>query len=150
MKSLLSVTSGTQRTKHYPKATYQTGDSSNLGWSNFNIDLAEMASPHYWAVTFRAHNCCTISRRRRNCRSRYCHMLRELRRSDGSTSGQQSSLLTKQVTYSATGLFKSEGASWVPPRLDVSRFLLRHIKSQILLRKRLSSLRKQHCRCQTP
>ena len=34
---------------------------SDLGWSNFNNDLAEMASPHYWAVTFSSpqllHNC---------------------------------------------------------------------------------------------
>lgn len=52
MKSLLSATSGTQRTKHYPKVSYQTSDFSDLGWSNFNIDLAEMASPHYWAASF--------------------------------------------------------------------------------------------------
>jgi hypothetical protein len=55
MNSLLSVISGTQRTEHCPKVRYQTSIISDLGWSNFDIDLAslaEMASPHNWVISF--------------------------------------------------------------------------------------------------
>ena len=52
MKGLRSATSGAQRTKHYPEASNQMGDFSDLGWSNFNIDLAEMVNSHHWAASF--------------------------------------------------------------------------------------------------
>ena len=41
-------------------------DISDLGWSNFNIDLAELASPHYWTVMFLSpqllHNLCNCKK----------------------------------------------------------------------------------------